>query len=236
MRKWLGMTENRELIIHGFPLNGGQVLFLLAVIMEIGYFLPWYFHGGEMMNGFGVSMRNMIYFCTMLCPIAIGAVFWVDGKRWGREKYVLTLCLSFLYFLLLGCSLIGACRRADATGKLIWLCLICSGICLILSALSLWFNCEEQKVGQKEMGKAKGKKICSFCGTVLDVNAKFCKECGNPFEETPIEEKKEEVNYCAYCGRKVGTCVQYCVHCGIKLEEHALYCPSCGKKVERCHE
>lgn len=229
----MGLTENRELIIHRFPLSGDQILLLLAVAMEIGYFFPWYRGNSGWVNGFGASMKNVIYFCTMLCPIAIAATVWIDGRKWGREKYSFTMCLSLLYFFLLGRLLTKALGHGDETGKLIWLCLLCSVAGIILSGLSLWFNCEDEKVGQEIMGKSKGEKICSYCSTVLDAEANFCRECGRQCEaQVPEPVREDEVHFCAYCGRKVGSCIQYCVHCGTKLDEQALYCPSCGRKVE----
>ena len=49
-------------------------------------------------------------------------------------------------------------------------------------------------------------KVCSKCGAVMPLNAKFCFECGNPFE------------------RK-------CPSCGTVLADGAKFCPECGQKV-----
>jgi len=49
-------------------------------------------------------------------------------------------------------------------------------------------------------------KVCSKCGAAMPLNAKFCFECGNPFE------------------RK-------CPSCGTVLADGAKFCPECGQKV-----
>ncbi len=235
MKKWMGLTEKRELIIHRLPINGDQILLVLAVVMEIGYFLPWYYGSGQMVNGFQASLSNMVYFCTMLCPLVVGAVFWMDGrKRWG-EKYGLACCFSALYFFLLGQCLISAWGKGNETGKLIWVCFLGAVVCTAVSGISFWLNDQEQKAGKKKMNKSKTRKICRECGALLETNAKFCRECGNAYEEPELPQVVEKVSYCAYCGRKVGSCIQYCVYCGTKVEEHAMFCPCCGKKIERHH-
>lgn len=88
------------------------------------------------------------------------------------------------------------------------------------------------------MCMAKNKKMCSYCGSQLQADAKFCRHCGRPCEEVQEQEAKEEeeVRYCAYCGRKTGSCIQYCVYCGTKLPENALYCPKCGERIKTCQE
>ena len=204
--------------------------------MEIGYFFPWYYGEWGMVNGFFASVENIIYFCTLLCPVIVGAVFWIDGTKWSTEKYELSFCFSFFHLLLLGQVLTKACEHGNKTGKFIWLCLLCSGICAVVSAFSFWLNYKEQRTRDEKMGSLKERKRCSSCGTMLGINAKFCRECGKQCEEIEIEVEKNEEIYCAYCGKKVGSCIQYCIHCGTRLEEHARYCPLCGKKVERSQE
>jgi len=49
-------------------------------------------------------------------------------------------------------------------------------------------------------------KICSNCGAAMPLNAKFCFECGSPFE------------------RK-------CPSCGTVLADGAKFCPECGQKI-----
>ncbi len=235
MKKWMGLTGKHELIIHRLPVNGDQVLLVLAAAMEIGYFLPWYYIERRAVNGFEASLSHLIYFCAMLSPLIVGGVRWMDGKkRWG-QKYALACCLCAVYFFLVGQNLISAWAQGKETGKLIWLCVLTAAAGAAISGISFWLNDQEQKVGQKKMNRLKTRKICRECGAVLEANAKFCRECGNVYKEPELPQVVEKVSYCAYCGRKVGECIQYCVYCGTKVEEHALFCPCCGKKIQRCH-
>jgi hypothetical protein len=62
---------------------------------------------------------------------------------------------------------------------------------------------EEKKEGEKQWPRGKTGKVCPACGTINELNAKFCQECGykifeegaeKPKEPAPqiIQEKKEE--------------------------------------------
>ena len=42
------------------------------------------------------------------------------------------------------------------------------------------------------MCMAKNKKMCSYCGSQLQADAKFCRHCGRPCEEVQEQEEKEE--------------------------------------------
>lgn len=93
---------------------------------------------------------------------------------------------------------------------------------------------------------------CLKCGTELNLDAKFCTECG-----TKVEEKIEEVIYCENCGNKMNKDSLFCSECGTKvgsavtekkkevkknipkcpncdaqLEEGSLFCTECGTKIE----
>lgn len=44
---------------------------------------------------------------------------------------------------------------------------------------------------QTQISKAKGQKICLSCGDIMDLSAKFCKKCGNKWEEIYEEENPD---------------------------------------------
>ena len=81
------------------------------------------------------------------------------------------------------------------------------------------------------MCMAKNKKMCSYCGSQLQADAKFCRHCGRPCEE--VQEQRERgrgSQILCILRQKTGSCIQYCVYCGTKLPENALYCPKCGER------
>jgi RNA polymerase subunit RPABC4/transcription elongation factor Spt4 len=51
---------------------------------------------------------------------------------------------------------------------------------------------------------------CNNCGTKIDVNTKFCPECG--------------------CKNEVTT-NKFCPECGAKIDNNAKFCPECGNKL-----
>lgn len=85
-------------------------------------------------------------------------------------------------------------------------------------------------------------RFCSYCGTKLDIGAKFCKNCGeavlngsakvseskeketepddNPIKENPNERKT------VYEGK-----IYKCPHCGEVMKSFSANCPSCGNEI-----
>ena len=85
-------------------------------------------------------------------------------------------------------------------------------------------------------------RFCSYCGTKLDVGARFCKNCGeavlngsakasapkekeiesevNPIKENPSERKT------VYEGK-----IYKCPHCGEVMKSFSANCPSCGHEI-----
>ena len=51
---------------------------------------------------------------------------------------------------------------------------------------------------------------CSNCHTKLDINSKFCPECGNK-----IEVKKP--SFCTQCGAAISLEAKFCANCGLKV-------------------
>lgn len=50
-------------------------------------------------------------------------------------------------------------------------------------------------------------KVCPSCGSIVDISAKFCAECGASLVE----------RVCPRCGKKVGAGAKFCAECGSKL-------------------
>lgn len=58
-------------------------------------------------------------------------------------------------------------------------------------------------------GKAQLTKKCTQCGFQMPESAKFCFECGNPFETKPLK--------CPVCGADLVAGAKFCLECGNKL-------------------
>ena len=76
--------------------------------------------------------------------------------------------------------------------------------------------------GQPPMDKVTSK--CAKCGATLPQNAKFCLECGEKVEATPVIDDI----ICPKCGAKVPK-GKFCLECGTPLLPTG--CPKCGKEV-----
>lgn len=79
----------------------------------------------------------------------------------------------------------------------------------------------------------KPSKKCVKCGAKIDLNAKYCGECGSAqFAQCP-KCKAEVANgakFCGECGEKlVGEKV--CSKCGKKAKSNAKFCGECGEKL-----
>lgn len=85
-------------------------------------------------------------------------------------------------------------------------------------------------------------RFCSYCGTKLDVGARFCKNCGEPVsgnsikadepkqgkaegDEHPIKESPTE-RKTVYEGK-----IYKCPHCGEVMKSFSANCPSCGNEI-----
>ena len=91
---------------------------------------------------------------------------------------------------------------------------------------------------------------CNNCGSKLDDNSKFCKECGTKVEKenndnkTEVKEKKKEIVKCPSCGEILDSFVARCPSCGneirnvgksktlIDFEKKLNSCPNNKKKAE----
>lgn len=97
---------------------------------------------------------------------------------------------------------------------------------------------ENKSVGNGE----KVVRFCSYCGTKLDVGARFCKNCGEPVsgnsikadepkqgkaevDENPIKENPTE-RKTVYEGK-----IYKCPHCGEVMKSFSANCPSCGNEI-----
>lgn len=85
-------------------------------------------------------------------------------------------------------------------------------------------------------------RFCSYCGTKLDVGARFCKNCGEAVvggsvkadepkqkkveaDESPIKENPTE-RKTVYEGK-----IYKCPHCGEIMKSFSANCPSCGNEI-----
>ncbi len=65
-------------------------------------------------------------------------------------------------------------------------------------------------------------KVCPNCGRTLQVDSKFCNDCGyrlgslKTMQENVVKEVKYEVN---------------CPNCGVKIPQNSKFCNSCGYKI-----
>ena len=87
-------------------------------------------------------------------------------------------------------------------------------------------------------------RLCPYCRARLDVDAKFCRSCGN-----------EVLNQCPHCGAKVLHSGQFCENCGkslaiptstpakktfqapvsedvVQQSQRFIFCPMCGTQID----
>lgn len=124
-------------------------------------------------------------------------------------------------------------------------------ICSLIGEVNVSSNSHDEKSSveskhhnEKEIFENKEKvvRFCSYCGTKLDVGARFCKNCGeavtgasvnagaqketepevdkNPIKENPSERKT------VYEGK-----IYKCPHCGEVMKAFSANCPSCGHEI-----
>lgn len=87
----------------------------------------------------------------------------------------------------------------------------------------------------KSSGESKKISFCPYCGTRLDVGARFCKNCGELVDGTP--ERSQSKQEIPTCGNPTDRKTIYegyihkCPSCGEVLESFELNCPVCGYEL-----
>lgn len=109
---------------------------------------------------------------------------------------------------------------------------------------------------KQEKIKEKKETVCSNCGAKMDINIKFCPECGDLYNSCPNckADVPEGAEICHKCGNPMprpcpgcGALIQndkakFCVECGTSLikicpnckaeaKESSKFCPECGNKL-----
>jgi hypothetical protein len=72
---------------------------------------------------------------------------------------------------------------------------------------------------------------CPNCGTTNKEDTIFCKECGNPFNQSLNLEKKS--NFPKTKKSSSNKDNNQCPHCGTKNPKSALFCQDCGVKIRK---
>ncbi len=82
---------------------------------------------------------------------------------------------------------------------------------------------------QYQQQAAKGKP-CPYCGTINDVEAMFCAQCGHPISKAACPNCGAEIDpdadYCESCRHYIRQDI--CSFCGARLSGNEAYCPECG--------
>ena len=84
-----------------------------------------------------------------------------------------------------------------------------------------------------EQTKKSDVKICKICNSQNNIEAKFCLNCGEKFEQANIcpdcgATLAEGAKFCMNCGKKL---VSVCPNCKHELENGAKFCMECGYKL-----
>lgn len=91
----------------------------------------------------------------------------------------------------------------------------------------------------KENGEVR---FCTYCGTKLDVGARFCKGCGKPIgqptqetskagAERPLTNKRSTNEHITERKTVYEGYIHKCPNCGEVLESFVTNCPSCGYEI-----
>lgn len=84
------------------------------------------------------------------------------------------------------------------------------------------------------------KRFCQYCGTKLDLGARFCKSCGKPIEQSGSSaagyappQTEETFSHKQHTERKTVYEGQLykCPNCGELLDAFRSHCPSCGYEI-----
>ena len=87
----------------------------------------------------------------------------------------------------------------------------------------------------KSSGESKKISFCPYCGTRLDVGARFCKNCGELVDKTP--ERSQSKPEIPTCGNPTDRKTIYegyihkCPSCGEPLDAFVAVCPACGYEL-----
>jgi len=88
---------------------------------------------------------------------------------------------------------------------------------------------EQTQQIQYQQQAAKGKP-CPYCGTINDVEAMFCAQCGHPISKAACPNCGAEIDpdadYCESCRHYIRQDI--CSFCGARLSGNEAYCPECG--------
>jgi len=70
------------------------------------------------------------------------------------------------------------------------------------------------EIQSKTVSNANAKSACVSCGAALDLNSKFCIECG---EAQPVQSQvsqKPTPRFCTECGESLSSGSKFCIACG----------------------
>jgi len=67
-------------------------------------------------------------------------------------------------------------------------------------------------------------KYCARCGARLEVEMRFCDQCGAPYDETCQPD-----GLCHWCGHRSPVDAEECARCGARL---IAVCPRCGSRMK----
>lgn len=234
-------TTDKDVALKKVPIKGKIVLKILALIMEICFFLPMItvscsgqektISGLDATFGTEVSVMgytekidgNMLCILLMVIPLAILAVLFVKKMYEHKFGYLMITAGALVQAIILFQFKSRVIKIVEEEGVDVvfhngyYINLVFSIIVIILSLLMYYLIYQlDIPVNDyyTQTSPQMPQKVCSNCGVMVNEDARFCGKCGQSFAGDEESYKKA---FCSECGSEMNSDMSFCPECGTSV-------------------